>query len=247
MNLDIQSLIQSQKIFISPKQLTNSILQKRFAKVSAKKPSLYIVFLHPVISFFWLFCVFASFFIAVLSLTLVGRIAAATIYRLLPIFLTGSFGIPLLSSIVSLKKRQKQYRTQLASCYRDPITEVEISEYFEEYRTKFLLEYQEYVDFLNNQFSLLSNDLGETETRLSSDIARLQELVTDTINRLEGLKNTYLSRLNLLEIDFIEHLNRGREEFLLESVAQFELVLDRLQRETDIANTYLEAVEEVDK
>lgn len=191
MNLDIQSLIKSQKVFVSPKELTNSILQKRIAKVSAKKPGLSIVFLHPVISFFWLFCVFASFLIAALSLSFVGRIAAAAMYKLLPIFLAGSFGIPLFSSIVSLKKRQKRYRAQLASCYRDPITEVEISEYFEEYRTNFLLEYQEYVDFLNNQFSVLSNDSGQKETRLSSDIARLQERVTDTINRLEVLKLSY--------------------------------------------------------
>ena len=247
MNLDIQSLIQSQKVFISPKEITNSILQKRFARVSAKKPGFYIVFLHPVISVLWLFCVFASFFIAVLWLSFVARIAAAAMSNLLPIFLAGSFGIPLLSSIVSLKKRQKRYRAQLASCYHDPITEVEISEYFEEYRNNFLLQYQEYVDSLKNELSFLSKDSGQKQTRLDSDIAKLQERVVDTINRLEALKHGYLSRLDSLERDFIEQLNRGREELLLESVAEFELVLDNFQREIDIANTYLEAAEEVDK
>ncbi|NER39775.1 MAG: hypothetical protein F6J93_38560 [Oscillatoria sp. SIO1A7] len=238
MDFDTQSL----KAFVSPKELTDSILQKRLARVSARKPGFRLAFPSPIISFVWLFCVFASFSIAFFSLSAAGRMAAKTTDKLLPLFLGGAVAIPLGSSVLSLKQSQKRHRAELSSCQRESITEVEVVEYFEGCKSSFLLQYQEYVDRLKSQLNLLP----ETETALSPDLVRVRERVADTLKQLENLKHNYLSRLDSIERDFIEQLRRGREELFMESAAELELVLEHLNGEVDIANTYLKAAGEVD-
>jgi len=246
MDFDIQSLIQSQKVFVSPKELTHSIVQSRVAKVSQRKPRFRISFPTPMVSFVWLFCVFASLCIAVFSSTLAGRMATKTTYKLLPIFLGGSVGIPLVSSIVSLQQRQKKYRAELLSCPRSPITEGEIREYFQWCKSSFMLQYEKYLEEFHRQFPGFPEESLTAQTRLSPEMAEVQQRVADTVTRLEQLKNNYLSRLESIEKDFIEQLNRGQEHLFLESAAEFELVLEHLNREVDIANTYLNAAGEVD-
>ena len=247
MDFDIQSLIQAQKVFVSPKELTDAIVQSRVAKVSAKKPGFQIAFPTPMVSFVWLFCVFASLCIAVFSFTLVGRMTTKTTYKLLPIFLGGSVGIPLVSSIWSLQHREKRYRAELLSCQRSPITEGEIVEYFQWCKSNFMLQYDEYLEQFHRKFNPSPDATLSRQTRISPEMVRVQKRVADTVTRLEELKNNYLSRLESLEKDFIEQLNQGQEELMLESAAEFELVLENLDREVDIANTYLNAAGEVDR
>lgn len=172
--------------------------------------------------------------------------AKGTTYKLLPLFLGGTVGIPLVSSVWSLKQRQKLHRAELASCQQEPITETEIVEYFEGCKSSFLLQYQEYVARLNGKFNFSAEETLETGTPLSPDIARVRERVADTLEQLAKLKNNYLSRLESLERDFIEQLKKGREELFLESAAELELVLENLNGEVDMANAYLKAAEELD-
>ena len=242
MDFDIQSL----KVFVSPKEITHSILQKRIAKVSAKKPIFRLVFLHPIVSFLWLFCIFATFLSAVLSLSLVGKILTDAIHQLLPLFLGGIVFIPLASSIFSLQQRQNKYRSKLDFCRKESITEDEISEYFKESKSIFLTQYEESVNYLNCQFSYSSKMSVDRHAQHSPEVKKVQEKVSNILNRLEKFKYNYLSRLELLENNFIEQIHQGQEEVLLESAAEFELVLEHFNREIDIANTYLKAAGEVD-
>ncbi|NEP09492.1 MAG: hypothetical protein F6K14_04515 [Symploca sp. SIO2C1] len=242
MDFDIKSL----KVFVSPQELNHSILQKRLARVSARKPGFRIAFIHPVISFFWLFCIFASLSTAVLSLSLVGHMATEVIYKLLPLSLGGTVVIPLVSSMFSLWQRRKRYLTELALCRREPITEVEITEYFEGYKSSFLLQYQEYINTLNSKFNFLPEEFVETQTLFSSDVVRRREPVADIIERLTQVKSNYLSRLEFLERDFIKQLKQEQKELFMESAAEFDLALEHLSREIDMANTYLKAARKLD-
>ncbi len=242
MDFDIKSL----KVFVSPQELTHSILQKRLARVSARKPGFRIVFIHPLISFLWLFCVFTSLSTAVLSLSFVGHMATGVIYKLLPLSLGCTVVIPLVSSMLSLWQRRKRYLTELALCRREPITEVEITEYFEGYKSSFLVQYQEYINILNNKFNGLPQKFVETQTLFSSDVVRMREPVADIIERLKQVKSNYLSRLEFLERGFIKQLKKEQKELFMESAAELDLALEHLSREIDMVNTYIKVAREVD-